>query len=293
MTIRHAVVAAGFLGAIVTSSQIRPWQIERSSRWTRLNPAELTAAAECAAKATVVVVAEPDTTGAVAISLSESTRETSRGTVAPELPFDPGPEFRVRARWSTLTFGDGWLVARDKGEWGGGVWWFPPLGSPQVLIADRNAWTLGRVNDDAFVIASQGLDFDEGSELITLRRNGSGRWVQTARQPFQGFPLALHKAGVSEHYLLTDSALVLWSGAELRVLVSELPSLLELGPFSIAADGTSVYVGMALLWFHVSKQGGTPEWFIPSNCKVFRHVEHAATRAGVPGTIRTCVCADQ
>lgn len=82
----------------------------------------------------------------------------------------------VKSASSILEFTDGWLVAADNGEWGGGLKWYSHS-NPQTLH-DRNTKSLLKAGK--YVVAGGGLAhlvLDDGF-LLRLKRNSKGNWVK-------------------------------------------------------------------------------------------------------------------
>jgi len=171
----------------------------------------------------------------------------------------------VRAR---LPAEGGDLVAVDRGEWGGGVWWLPASGPARQIAEGRRAVALlpTPAPDVAVAVVETKLD----TEIIRLALQ-DGSWVAEGRGVLRGAPELAEALPGHLRLLVVTSEGVFIPDLDGGTAVLVNASLGPLMPSSVATDAPGVvYIGMRLFLLRLTPtEGGyDPEWLVPDACAV-------------------------
>jgi hypothetical protein len=157
-----------------------------------------------------------------------------------QLPDGPvtGPDLGVEVK-------DGWILAYNKGEWGGAIYWFSKDGRARRKLSDDQVNQF--LVDEGRIVAVQGLAhlrISEGS-LIEVTDEG-GRWSvrELVRLPECGEAIA--KVGRNEYAVVTSGQLLRVGTDEKKIReLTPKDAWNSLYPTSvvIGADGCA-YLGM-------------------------------------------------
>lgn len=151
-------------------------------------PAELTRLLECAEHSDARAVPQARRSGRVRFVAERTPPASSPSTHGPTLPFDAGPELRGRAGWTSFQDEGGWFVAKDAGEWGGGLWWVEGPGRATPIIESLSVFGVVRVSTQRIAIG-RGLHPDHGeSGVAVLLDRLAHTWLPRAAMWFDGVP---------------------------------------------------------------------------------------------------------
>ena len=158
------------------------------------------------------------------------------------LPFVPKVE-QYRGAQRARKVSDGWLVAFNRGEWGGALYWFSADGGKNYKVSDHQVvdfflvgGRLHAIEGLAHMVLSQG-------SVIAIDRV-AGRWQAAAAQALPAAPYAVTLAEDGAAYIVLSNAVVALRFGRLETIIDET-SWDSLYPNSatLGADG-SLYVGM-------------------------------------------------
>jgi hypothetical protein len=178
---------------------------------------------------------------------------------------------------------EGWLLAYDAGEWGGGLWLTNEDGSVAKRIVDENVHGVVPMDGGFLVLsglAHMGMDF--GNARFFSTPNGLNTALRFSVR-LDGAPRAYAKESDGNVLFVTTEGLSrVNKNGELQAL-ARLPKWTKFqyaNSMAILSDG-SVFVGMRMFVLRLSpsSDGYTQQWLLPVECRAF-HVE--------PGD---CVCA--
>jgi hypothetical protein len=190
----------------------------------------------------------------------------------------------------TLQLGEGWLVGRDKGEWGGGLWWFRSDALTPVQILEGNVSYIADSAFGPYAIVEAPRFMHDSMMLAALRRDERGDWLVSSRYEFEREALSLLDRAHEGVYILSDRALLRWNGDSMQTLVSGLEPTRDLGPHALEVDDDAISVSMTLVRLTTAKDGTRPRWFIPSACSSFEIRETTMVWGGFSGKVPECVC---
>jgi hypothetical protein len=256
------------------------------ARWVQL-PKLTGDIIECAKYSDILI--RPDERASVRLD-RRTAAGTDPDTDGPEIPFDAGPAFRTRARWVSLQLDEGWLVGRDKGEWGGGLWWFRLDDPAPVKVLEGNVSYLGISSFGPYAIVEVPTVTDESMTLAAMRRDDRGDWVVARHYEFKGQALSLLDRGDEGVYLLSRLALLRWNGEAMRSVLSGLEAIYDLDPHWLAVGDEDISVSMRMLRLTAAKDGTQPRWFVTPQCSTFQMTERTIVMAGLSGKVPYCVC---
>jgi hypothetical protein len=174
---------------------------------------------------------------------------------------------------SATHFGNGWLLAFDAGEFGGGLWLTNDDGSETKQILSDNVHAVVPIDGGVLVLsglAHMGMDF--GNARIFSNPNGLSIWLRQAVH-LDGEPRAFVKESDGSVLFVTTHGLhrITTSGS-LQNLV-ELPEWTRFqyaNSMAIASDG-DIFIGMRMFVLRLSaiSDGYSQEWLLPTECRHF------------------------
>lgn len=162
-----------------------------------------------------------------------------------------------------LAVKDGWLVAANWGEMGGGLFWVPPNGKAQ-RVSDRNTVLLSKTSKGIFVVQSYAHLMFSYASLAKVERDGSQWTVRTVTD--------LH---VAPHVVIQEGERFLFAAGEFVSTLEVDGRQQELyhcwfrvvwNSISVAHDGT-VWLGSGHGILRLTPGSGgryEPQWFVPS-----------------------------
>jgi hypothetical protein len=174
---------------------------------------------------------------------------------------------------------DGWIVALDRGEFGGGIWWVSKDGSRYQTLGHANVAEL--VKTKVGVLAATGLDhgINGHGEVLLIKQNARGRW---RAKHFASIGASAYAATLTpDGYVLvvTRTSLVRVDlDGRTRVLhQGKWDAFFDTGqqtssffyPNSMAVTPNGdVFIGMRAVVVHLTPQarGYSEEWLVPSTC---------------------------
>ena len=197
---------------------------------------------------------------------------TSRAKREP-LPFPLPKEI---ADWgvtpsSYLPVADGFLVAIDAGEWGGGLWWILGTGARHQAVLDENVAAI--VDLGGIPVAITGLAHrseDKGFIRELTRNPRTQRWGVRRSLSLRSAPQTISARGDAVT-IVTNEAVFRYRQGKLRRVVSAHFSSLYPNSVVEGDDGT-LYVGMRYLVLRLQTVlGGRPQltWLRPPDCVDF------------------------
>jgi hypothetical protein len=179
-----------------------------------------------------------------------------------QLPHPMGNGDRTFAR----RLGDGWLVGLNKGEFGGGVWWFDP--------ASDNPQQLSSALPVAFLDASVGLlvpvavEGEPRSEILVVELAPNGRVHTRTWAAIDGSPTAA-SVDKTDVVIATDLGMIrIDQAAKARRI--DKTDLRGLYPNSMAIDAHGrIFVGMrfAVATFDPDHGVLRERWLVHSSCR--------------------------
>ncbi len=189
----------------------------------------------------------------------------------PPMPFkvEQGSfEDGLAGEWFSTKVTDGWIIGFNKGEWGGGLWWFSPDGKKRSKISKDQV--VGFLETDAGLLALEGCShgFADEGKIIRLSRGGDGFWHSELFVDLKGAPETAVKDRDGTLMVAThDRLLRIHPGTrELEVLLADA-FWGGLGPNSVIHPPSgSIFVGMRHGVVEVEKIGAVynPKWLIPN-----------------------------
>jgi hypothetical protein len=171
------------------------------------------------------------------------------------------PEFACADH--VLRFDEGNLVGIDRGEFGGGLWWFPAVGQGS-LVSSENVH--GLFQDGSTVVVFVGLAHgitDEGA-IVEIVREDTG-WRIARRISLGSSPETWTRTA--------DGALVVTGKGISRYRKGTVTRLhksdyLPLGPNSVVAVDGTIFIGMryAVARLTPRRRGFVESWLVPPWC---------------------------
>lgn len=158
------------------------------------------------------------------------------------LPFLPKVD-RYSGAQRARKVSDGWLVAFNRGEWGGALYWFSEDGGKNYKVSDH------QVVD--FFLAGDRLHAIEGLAHMVLSQGSviaidrvTERWQAAAAHALPAAPYAVTMAEDGTAYIVLSNAVVALRSGRLETIIEEAPwDSLYPNSAALGADG-SLYVGM-------------------------------------------------
>lgn len=255
-----------------------------------VTPAELARLLRCAEHSGQRAVPRTRQSGVVGFVAEVKPPGGPPSTSGPALPFDPAPELRGRARWTSHQDEGGWFVAKDAGEWGGGLWWVEGPGHATPVIEDLSVVGVVKRSTERVAIG-WGLDPDgvENGVVVPLERLGP-RWLPRAAMWFDGIPHAYSAESPGGVFIVTEDSVLRLSSERVTTVVSAVAPFDRLRPLTVSADKSAVFVGMSLLGLRIPTSGQPAQWYRPENCRSTFFVERQLTFAGLTGIVQRCQC---
>ena len=189
----------------------------------------------------------------------------------------------IKGYRSVQQIADGWLIGRDAGEWGGGLWWFSADGKSSKQLAGDNI--VGFAETSTAVLAFAGLahgSSDAGKVLKIVGDTAADRKVETLID--LGSTPRTFVAETSDSFLVmtTNSLIRVKASGTTEKLFSTRCAYLYPNPNSMTVSESGViHIGMRhfVVRLTPTSEDYREEWFVPSNCTQF-------TKRGFD-----CVCA--
>jgi hypothetical protein len=197
--------------------------------------------------------------------------------VAPSLPRllkhendMPGKTVSAGLR-TAIHYENGWLLAYDAGEWGGGLWLTNEDGSKTKRILDSNVRAVIPFNGGILVLSGLAHIMDFGNAFIFSSPNGLDISLQHAMQ-LDGEPSAPAKAPDGSVFFVTTYGLCrITKTGELQRLTYFPKWVRQQYPNSMAItpDGT-IFIGMRMFVLKLRPDDGySEEWLLPNECRTF------------------------
>ncbi|PZO05250.1 MAG: hypothetical protein DCF27_14020 [Lysobacteraceae bacterium] len=181
--------------------------------------------------------------------------------IAAVLPFVPKVD-RYTGAQAARKVSDGWLVAFNRGEWGGALYWFDTNGTSNYRISAHQVVDFFMVGERVHAVEGMAhMTISRGSVIAVDRVDG--RWQATTAHPLPAAPYAVASAADGTAYIVLSDALVALRSGRLETLVEDTvwgwfyPNCVVLGP-----DG-SLYVGMRQFVARISLADGSLEFLVP------------------------------
>lgn len=158
-----------------------------------------------------------------------------------QLPFKIAPK---HGRQVNLKIKNGWLVGFDKGEFGGGLYWFNDKGTEHKRITSGNIKNLFEINGEIYVT--------EGLAHITISRGQifkvkeeNNKWKVEKKIDLPNAPYSTTLTKDNEFLIVTSKGLLkVNKDFEIETLVEEGFWRYYLYPNSILIKGQDIYIGM-------------------------------------------------
>lgn len=168
---------------------------------------------------------------------------------------------------SVLQVWDGYLVARDQGEWGGGLWWVAKDGKSYYTILKTNVFAVLRLGEAFLAVTGRAhLGSDTGAIHELQRDPKTKKWIGARALDLGAAPQAIATRDEALS-VVTNKAIERYQAGALRSLLAV--DLSSLYPSSIAEDkdGT-LYVGMRYLVLKMQRPGSNAKitWLRPPDC---------------------------
>jgi hypothetical protein len=174
---------------------------------------------------------------------------------------------------SATHFSNGWLLAYDAGEWGGGLWITNEDGSEAKRIVYDNVHAVVPIDDEILVLSGLAhMSFDFGNAFIFSKPNGLNISLrQTAR--LDGEPRAYAKESDGSVLFVTTNGLSrIKKSGEVQSLTNfpDWTRRQYANSMTITSDG-SIFVGMRMfvLKLHIDEGQYKEEWLLPQECRKF------------------------
>ena len=198
--------------------------------------------------------------------------ENSRGQVeAPALPRLIHQEDMTRLQ-SVTRVNDGWLLAYDGGEFGGGLWLTNDDGSDVRRISNRDVRAVVMRDDGVLILSGLvHIVLDSGDASFYALPHNMNMALQWSIK-LDGAPTAYAQQSGAVIVATTHSLDRLTTSGHLEVL-HEFPSWIVqqyANSMAISADG-SIYIGMRMFVLRLKDQSGeySEEWLLPDECRRF------------------------
>lgn len=173
---------------------------------------------------------------------------------------------------TAIHYREGWLLAYDGGEWGGGLWLTNDDGSQTKRILDSNVRAVVPVDTGILVLSGLAhMTMDYGNAFIFSNPNGLDIALQHAMR-LDGMPSAPAKAPDGSVFFVTTYGLYkITNIGELQWLTYFPKWTRYQNPDSmaIALDGT-IFIGMRMFVMKIRPDAGYGvEWLLPNECQKF------------------------
>ena len=187
-------------------------------------------------------------------------------------PGMPGRTVRFGLR-AVLHFRNGWLLAYDAGEFGGGLWLTNEDGSKTRRILSDNVTEMVRVGDEVLVLS--GLDhgtMDFGNAFLFSEPEGLNISLQHFAR-LNGAPRGYVKEQSGSVLFVTTAGLCRITKSGEVAWLTDLPRWSQHGftnSMAITSDG-SIFIGMRMFVLRlIPNAGGYKQgWLLPENCQTF------------------------
>ncbi|HET6327802.1 MAG TPA: hypothetical protein VFG04_24170 [Planctomycetaceae bacterium] len=161
---------------------------------------------------------------------------------------------------------DGWIIAFNAGEFGGGLWWYAPDGQSRYMISYHRVQ--GFLQTDQGLLALEGLAHlgSDRGEIIQISRGANGKWMSERVVNLGSAPDAATRDKDGSLIVVTTKGLLRFR------MRKPLETLLDHGfwgglyPNSVIIDSTgTVYVGMreGVAKVALTKGQRTVTWLLP------------------------------
>ena len=195
--------------------------------------------------------------------------------IPPRLKHEEGmPGRTVGAGLRSAThFGNGWLLAYDGGEWGGGLWITDEDGSEAKRIVDHNVQAVIPIDDGILVLSGLAhMSVDFGDALIFSNPNGLNISLRHTAH-LDGAPRACAKESGGSVVCATTRGLWRITKFGEAKRLAEFPDWTGhqyANSMAITPDG-SILIGMRMFVLKVHPDQGQyrEEWLLPQGCRKF------------------------
>jgi len=206
-----------------------------------------------------------------------SGRKVDIPSLPPRLKLEPGmPGRTVSAGLSgVIHFANGWLVAYDGGEFGGGLWLTTEDGSETKRVLSDNVRAVEPLDGGGILVLSglAHMSMDFGNEFIFSNPDGLNITLQYSAH-LDGAPMAYAKlADGSVLFVTTHSLHAITKSEPATKLDHGFPNWMKVQfPNSIVAlsDGT-IFIGMRMFVLRLTPNpaGYSEDWLLPNSCRKF------------------------
>jgi hypothetical protein len=174
---------------------------------------------------------------------------------------------------SATHFSNGWLLAYDAGEWGGGLWITNEDGSEVKRLVNDNVHAVVPIDDGVLVLSGLAhLSLDFGNAFIFSNPNGLNISLRRTAH-LDGEPRAYAKESDGSVLFVTTHGLRrITKSGDVQDLVG-LPDWMRnqyANSMAITSDG-SIFIGMRMfvLKLHIDEGQYKEEWLLPQECRKF------------------------
>lgn len=108
--------------------------------------------------------------------------------------------FNVKAH---VEYGDGWLIASGRGEWGGIVFWLNKNGDYKIIRDDDFAYPIDLIAEGNTIFITQGMNHMAPSDGHLLQINRNNGTFKTKVYPLKGYP-SIYKQHDEEFIIPVD-----------------------------------------------------------------------------------------
>jgi hypothetical protein len=171
-------------------------------------------------------------------------------------------EFFFEGRKIILKVDSGYLIAFNRGEWGGALYWFSNDGKMHYEISEHSIVQFIKRGDRIFAIeglAHMGISI--GGIIEITKEENSWTSVEFLKLPYA--PEAASLDSTNNFVIITtDNLLSVDSNANIKTLISEGFWAYYLNPSSMAIKNNIAYIGMINGIFKYNLETGKQEWLM-------------------------------
>jgi hypothetical protein len=183
------------------------------------------------------------------------------------LPFDLPLKIPFFGHRVVLNVSNGFLVGFDKGEWGGGLWWFSKNGEDNYRISDENIKSVVSVADSTLAIAGLAHLGINSGKVFELQHDEE-KWTIARSLELGAAPCAVVKANNGAIIIVTTNGVSQYKQGTINNILSSDYSLLYPNSVVINKEGT-IFIGMR---YAVAKLGLTngeykESWLVKRGCE--------------------------
>jgi hypothetical protein len=174
-----------------------------------------------------------------------------------------------------MHFAEGWLLAYDGGEFGGGLWLTNQDGSETKRILSDNVRAVVPLDGSGILVLSglAHMSTDSGNEFIFSNPNGLNITLQNSAH-LDGAPMTYTKLADGSVFFVTTHRLHAITKSESPTrLGHDFPNWMKMQyPNSIVArsDGT-IFIGMRMFVLRLTPNPTdySEDWLLPNSCRKF------------------------